>query len=167
MLRRAQRHARGWSPEVVRVTTMTKTIEGAEVRLDRVLALSVRGQDVQLQRAITGPVAAERDVRIKQGGSGPVAAGGDVEIHEGGCGPVFAGGSFTLSKGGCGPVFANSAVIGERGSAGIVVAGDVHLEPGATVGTHVPKSTALAALIATFVAGSFGVAIGALLARRR
>jgi hypothetical protein len=136
---------------VVRVTTMTKTIEGAEVRLDRVLALSVRGQDVQLQRVIAGPVAAERDVRIKQGGSGPIAAGGDVEIHEGGCGPVFA----------------NSAVIGERGSAGIVVAGDVRLEPGATVGTHVPKSTALAALIATLVAGSFGVAVGALLARRR
>jgi hypothetical protein len=58
-----------------RVTTVTKEISGAEVRLDDVMALSVRGQDVDLENAmVLGLVRAERDLHIEDGACGPVRA---------------------------------------------------------------------------------------------
>ena len=67
----------------------------------------------------------------------------------------------------CGPVFAQRAVIGDRGAVGIVVSDQVTVEPGATVGTHVPKATALATIIGALVGGTLGLGVGAVLARRR
>ncbi|MGE5227292.1 MAG: hypothetical protein ACM3OO_10505 [Planctomycetaceae bacterium] len=57
------------------MTTVTKEISGAEVRLDDVMACSVRGQDVDLENVmVLGLVRAERDLRIEDGACGPVRA---------------------------------------------------------------------------------------------
>ena len=57
------------------MTTVTKEISGAEVRLDDVMACTVRGQDVDLENVmVLGLVRAERDLHIEDGACGPVRA---------------------------------------------------------------------------------------------
>jgi hypothetical protein len=145
------------------MTTARRTIDGTDVRIERVLALAVRGQDVALERAVIGPVAAGGDVDIRMGGCGPVLAGGSVQIERGGCGPVLTGGDFALRQGGCGPVMARGDVTLDHATALAVVGGRVSIE----AGSKVLISMTGAALGATGAAAAIGFALGRLLRRLR
>ena len=145
------------------MTTVTRTIDGSEIRMDRVLTLAVRGEDVVLERAVVGPVAAGGDVDIRMGGCGPVLARGSVEIEQGGCGPVLTGGDFTLRQGGCGPVMAAGDVKLDHGMAVAVIGARVSID----AGSKVLISMTGAALGVTGAAAAIGFALGRLLGRRR
>jgi len=81
------------------VTTVTKEISGAEVRLDDVMALSVRGQDVDLENAmVLGLVRVERDLHIEDGGCGPVRAR-TATIGDGGTAAVVIADEVTVETG--------------------------------------------------------------------
>jgi hypothetical protein len=145
------------------MTTVRRTVDGPDVRLQGVLALTVRGHDVALERAVIGPVAAGGDVDIRMGGCGPVLARGSVEIERGGCGPVLTGGDFALRQGGCGPVMARGNVTLDHGTALAVVGGNVSIGES----SRVLISMTRAALGATGAAAAIGFALGRLLRRRR
>ena len=81
------------------MTTVTKEISGAEVHLDDVMALSVRGQDVNLENAmVLGLVRAERDLHIEDGGCGPVRAR-TATIGDGGTAAVVIADDVTVQTG--------------------------------------------------------------------
>jgi hypothetical protein len=144
------------------MTTVTRTIKGTEVEIERVLALAVRGQDVSLEQAVVGPVAAGGNVEIRMGGCGPVIAGGSVEIERGGCGPVLTGGDFTVRQGGCGPVMAAGNATLDHGFALAVIGGSVSIDAGSRVFISVTG----AALAVTGAAAAVGFLLGRLLGRR-
>jgi hypothetical protein len=81
------------------VTTVTKEISGAEVRLDDVMAWSVRGQDVDLENVmVLGLVRAERDLRIEDGACGPLRAHA-ATIGDGGTAGVVIADHVTVETG--------------------------------------------------------------------
>jgi hypothetical protein len=149
------------------MTTVTRSIDGAEVRMERVLAFTVRGHNVMLERVIAGPVSAGGDVRIAIGGCGPVMAGGSVEIEQGGCGPVLAGNDFTMHQGGCGPVMAGGDVTLNDATAFAVLAGRVSIDAGSNVRVAMTAASFGVTGAAAAVGATVGVALGLLLRRHR
>ncbi|MGZ4131932.1 MAG: hypothetical protein ACXVWF_02700 [Actinomycetota bacterium] len=81
------------------MTTVTKEISGAEVRLEDVMAFSVRGQDVDLENAmVLGLVRAERDLHIEDAACGPVRAA-TATIGDGGTAAIVIADHVTAETG--------------------------------------------------------------------
>lgn len=155
------------SSEVVRVTTLTKEISGAEVHLQDVYAFIVRGHEVRLEGAtVLGPVTAEGNFSLRAGGCGPVRAGGDVSIQQGGCGPVRTDGNVSIHEGGCGPVLAGQLTVGANGVAGLVFADEVTVEPGGVIQRQLPASAPRWIGVGAAAGGLIGLVLGTLMARR-
>jgi len=148
------------------MATLTKAVEGVDVHLEQVLALTVRGHDVELSQGAAGTITAQGDVRLRESGCGPVVAGRDVEIVEGGCGPVRAGGNVSIEQGGCGPIRAQQVSLHDSAAA-VVFADHLEVAGGSKVGVSIPTQGIAGVGIGAAIGAAAGLIAGLLLARQR
>ena len=148
------------------MATVTKAVEGVDVHLEGVLALTVRGHDVELSQGAVGTITAQGDVRLREAGCGPVVAGRDVEIVDGGCGPVRAAGNVSIEHGGCGPIRAQQVSLHDS-TAGIAFSDHLEVADGGKVGVSIPTQGVAGVGIGAAIGVLAGLVAGLGVARRR